>query len=971
MINLQSKLAEHLASTYRVDKELGGGGMSRTYLAYEHVLDRQVVVKVLAPELLANVSVERFRREVLLAAKLQHPHIVPVLSSGEIEGLPWFSMPYVDGDSLRHSLTNGPLGIYETVSVLRDVARALAYAHGHGVVHRDIKPDNVLLSSGTATVTDFGIAKAIDAARTIPGATQSALTQAGTSMGTPAYMSPEQAVGDASADHRVDIYAFGVMAYEMLAGDTPFRGETAHRLISAHLMETPRDIATIRTDCPAPLAELVMRCLAKEPSDRPQSANEVVEKLESVATDVVSGSSSKPSDVRTGGKDVRAGKRKSRKTYAMIAALLLVGASILGMREFSIGPFAGLRSTGEFGEHERLVVADFVSPSTDTLLGVSLAEALRTDLAQSKSLDVPSRSKLFELIRQLRGTDSVSLDFVTARELATREGIKAVLAGDVTQVGNRYLVSARLVNSISGAELLTFREEAGSENDLLPAMGKLARSIRRKAGEPLRSIRNTNALERVTTSSMPALRKYMEGSRIYSDEGDADRAAVLLHEAVELDPGFAMAWRRLAAVMRSQGVSRESEFHAIEMAFQHRDRLTELERLMTEGSYYLIGRSPDRARAAAAYNQILRVDSLNPVALNAMGLIESIAERYEIAEQYYRRAIVSSSFSGTSYGNLIQAMIVSNRSRESIDSVIDEFRGKFPDNTQIWKYYAMSAYAAGDYEYADSLARVVYENARSGYDKREASAMLDDIATLHGKYGEGLKWRTRYRHAVEASTSPHVHKLVTSIDTIATGLYRGEASELTRRKVSQALKRYPMDSVPGVERPYLDLMVLALITEDIELMQSSVNGFLSHQVEVAYDSTGARMFGDAMLQLVRGEWDNAIANFEGARERAEGLTDISDIVVGMAHDRAGRPDSAAKHFETFLNYRNTSLFWRANFEVRLRQRLADMYEQKGEVGKAEQQLAEIVELWRNADAEVQGELGEMRQRLERIRARTR
>jgi eukaryotic-like serine/threonine-protein kinase len=183
-------LSQALADGYTIERELGGGGMSRTYLAREHALSRRVVVKVLSPDLLQGLSVERFKREVLLAAQLQHPHVVPVLSAGDTDGMPWFTMPYVDGESLRRRLEDGPIGIGESVGILRDVAKALAYAHAHGVVHRDIKPDNVLLSSGSATVTDFGIAKAISAARDGTGAPNATLTQAGMAIGTPAYMAP-------------------------------------------------------------------------------------------------------------------------------------------------------------------------------------------------------------------------------------------------------------------------------------------------------------------------------------------------------------------------------------------------------------------------------------------------------------------------------------------------------------------------------------------------------------------------------------------------------------------------------------------------------------------------------------------------------------------------------------------------------------------------------------------------------------
>ena len=271
---LRTSIEQALSATHDFERELGGGGMSRTYVATERALNRQVVVKVLAPELLAGISVERFRREVMTAARLQHPHIVPVLATGEMEGgLPWFTMPYVEGDSLRHRMAKGPLETGEAVSILRDVARALAHAHERGIVHRDIKPDNVLLSSGSATVTDFGIAKAINAART-GGETNTTLTQVGTSIGTPTYMAPEQAAGD-DVDHRADLYSFGAMAYEMLTGRPPFQAASAARLVAAHMMEPPPDIRGVRPDLNPALADMVMACLANMTDARPQSARDV------------------------------------------------------------------------------------------------------------------------------------------------------------------------------------------------------------------------------------------------------------------------------------------------------------------------------------------------------------------------------------------------------------------------------------------------------------------------------------------------------------------------------------------------------------------------------------------------------------------------------------------------------------------------------------------------------------------------
>jgi len=262
MSDVRDELQSALGSTYTLERELGGGGMSRVFVAEETALGRKVVVKLLSPELLAGVNIDRFHREIQMAARLQQAQIVPVLSAGEMNGVPYYTMPFVDGESLRTRLARvRQLPVPEVVSILRDVTRALAYAHERGVVHRDIKPDNVLLSGGTAVVTDFGIAKAIaDASSGRPSSeATSSLTQLGTSVGTPAYISPEQAAGDPNIDQRSDIYSLGCMAYELLTGKSPFDGRTPQRALVAHLTEKPAPLAEVRPDVPPALADLVKR----------------------------------------------------------------------------------------------------------------------------------------------------------------------------------------------------------------------------------------------------------------------------------------------------------------------------------------------------------------------------------------------------------------------------------------------------------------------------------------------------------------------------------------------------------------------------------------------------------------------------------------------------------------------------------------------------------------------------------------
>ncbi|HEX6992447.1 MAG TPA: serine/threonine-protein kinase, partial [Gemmatimonadales bacterium] len=282
-MDLHAELQKHLGTAYSLDRELGGGGMSRVFVAEDVRLKRTVVVKVLSPELAEGLNVERFEREIQLAASLQQANIVPLHAAGEVHGLPYFTMPYIEGESLRSRLGRGALPIGEVLAILRDVTKALAYAHARGVVHRDIKPDNVLLSGGTAVVTDFGIAKAISASRA-EGASGATLTQLGTSLGTPAYMAPEQVAGDPGVDHRADLYALGCMAFELLTGQQPFANRTPQKMLAAHLTERAPAVTMLRPDCPPQLATLVSRLLAKDPSDRPQTAAEILPALDSTVT---------------------------------------------------------------------------------------------------------------------------------------------------------------------------------------------------------------------------------------------------------------------------------------------------------------------------------------------------------------------------------------------------------------------------------------------------------------------------------------------------------------------------------------------------------------------------------------------------------------------------------------------------------------------------------------------------------------
>jgi hypothetical protein len=275
-----------LGDRYQIERELGGG-MSRVFLAEETRLARKVVIKVLPPATSASIEAGRFERGIQVAASLHHPHIVQLLATGEGDGVVWYAMPFVEGESLSERLQRGgPAPVAETVRLLREVADALAYAHSRGIVHRDIKPANIMLAGRHALVTDFGVAKAVAAGRRTESSSAdlTALTSVGMALGTPAYMAPEQAVADPNVDHRADIYSLGVVAYEMLAGGSPYQATTPQAMLAAHVTQAAAPITSRRDDLPPDLANIVMRCLAKAPSDRFATAGELVDALENIGT---------------------------------------------------------------------------------------------------------------------------------------------------------------------------------------------------------------------------------------------------------------------------------------------------------------------------------------------------------------------------------------------------------------------------------------------------------------------------------------------------------------------------------------------------------------------------------------------------------------------------------------------------------------------------------------------------------------
>lgn len=526
---LQKRLEAALGGAYSIDRELAAGGMATVFLARERALDRPVVLKVL-PERASEVDAERFRREVALAARLQHPNIVPVLAAGEADGLVYYVMPHVDGASLRQRLssTRG-LSISESVRILRDVGRALAYAHEHDVVHRDIKPENVLITGRAAAVTDFGIAKALSSARRVSGGVSGSaeqLTVAGTTVGTLAYMAPEQAVGEA-VDHRADIYSFGVMAYELLSGDKPFSGKSAQALVAAHLRDTPAPLLERRPDIPAALADLVMQCLEKRPDQRPQSASDLVDALEVIG----------PSSGTTA--TFRRMRRPGRRT--------MIGGAVAAAAALATLMLAPFRDSGD--AVRSLAVLPFVNMSGDPgndFLGDGISEELIATLSRVPALRVAARTSSFAFKGSNRDMP----------EVADALHAGAILAGSVRRSGDRLRVSAELTRRADGRvlwretydrrvdDVLAVQEEiAGAIVDALEirllAEGESGRNVAAARGR---------VLARRPTSDVTAYELYLRGRFEWGRRKLESLQAALAYydSAVAKDTAFALAYAGLA-----------------------------------------------------------------------------------------------------------------------------------------------------------------------------------------------------------------------------------------------------------------------------------------------------------------------------------------------------------------------------------------------------------------------------------------
>ncbi len=771
-------LRSALADRYALVREVGRGGMATVYLAQDLKHPRQVALKVLRPEVAGALGADRFLQEIVVVSRLQHPHILGLLDSGTAGEVLYYVMPYVEGESLRHRLDReSQLPVDAAVTIAREVAGALDYAHAQGVVHRDIKPENILLSAGQALVADFGIAKALDAA----GGEK--LTETGLSLGTPHYMSPEQASATRSLDGRSDVYALGCVLYEMLAGAPPFTGPSAQSILARHSIDPVPSLHTVRGTVPAGIEWAITKAMAKVPADRFASAGEFADALAHPERAPVQGVQ------RT---------RILRAGLAVAALVLAVGVGSRAMASWVGSRAPPIRS---------LAVRPLKNLGGDSVLSLAMTEALITDLGHISALRVTSQSAVMKY----------KADTIPSSEIARALGVDAVLEGSLQQSGDILRLDLRLIDAASGSQRWAQRFEERMENR--SAVGDaISRSLVSRLKLSVTPSEEYQLHAPVTTNA-EAYDAFLRGKiRVRHENRSEDSVAIELFErAVALDPGFAAAYAELAHayglwVFYFEPRDQETQEKALVAA----EKALRLDPELAEGHYargFLLWTPASHFAHEEAIQEYQRALRQNPN-------LDQV--HHQLALVYFHIGLFEKSLDEL---RKTVAIDPSNRQAQERIGVVLVYQGHYEDglrillnapkefNTSLWAYHTAWAHL---YLGRTDQASAIIEEYLDTVPKDPGGVVTSVRAILHAKVGEVAAAERDIEKAARLGKDfGHFHHTAYDIAS-AYALLRqaGSAVEWLRRAADEGLPCYPLLAHdPNLDNLRKDPRFIALLGE--------------------------------------------------------------------------------------------------------------------------------------------------------------
>jgi tetratricopeptide (TPR) repeat protein len=661
--------------------------------------------------------------------------------------------------------------------------------------------------------------------------------------------------------------------------------------------------------------------------------------------------------------------------FGAVLAFALLGVAVsayMAMRTLGIGPIGSLVAKGVIEERERIILADFEHPTGDPLLGRAVTEAFRVDLAQSPLVTVVSPSYVAQVLDRMQQPPDAPLDRSLAREVAIREGITALIAGEITTAGTGFVLSAALLSADSGHVLAASRATAGDSTEFISAIDQLSEDLRDRIGEPLRSIRSSPPLQRMTTGSLEALRKYSQAVRAIEIEGDYPKGIALLQEAVDLDTAFAMAYRKLGVALFNVGEERARMVRALTRAFDHRDRLPDRERYMTVGSYHQFATN-EQTEAITAYRTLLDIYPDHSYALTNLSFAYFNVRDYKRAAQLGRHSIEVEP--GNAINNIVALWAqVSAGQNEEVEATLGRMSERVPNHPGTSLAHSYVASMRGDYDLAEDHVRALAEAQKA--DQRWLTRATLELATLAGVRGK-LSAAERYLRdatAVNEERDLAAGYLQKVIDLALLGVgFRGEATE-GLALIEEALERYPLDSIAPLDRPYLPLALLYALSRRPDRARELVAEY-DEMVEGKYQGLDAadRHLALGLLAVAEDRLEEAIAEFQRADQGACPICALHHL--GTAYELAGEPDSAVAAYERYLETPwigrtgswpagliHSDMYWLGpTFE-----RLGALHEEGGETEKAIYYYGKLVHLWEHADPELQPRVEAARRAIEAL-----